>query len=97
MTSIIHRRSPPHRRRASHLNFPANNNHNNNNSNHHQQSSKRVETSDPQTSLEPFPDEGEVFQVFDQHKRLDKFSHFQHNHPVPDTKIKVSTMCESEY
>ena len=96
MTSIIHRRSPPHRRRASHLNFPANNNNNINNSNHHQQS-KRVETSDPQTSLEPFPDEGEVFQVFDQHKRLDKFSHFQHNHPVPDTKIKVSTMCESEY
>ena len=87
MTSIIHRRSsPPHRRRASHLNFPAKNN---NNLNHHQQS-KRVET-DQQNSLEPFPDEGEVFQVFDQHKRLDKFSHFQHNHPVPDTKTKV--MC----
>ena len=81
MTSIIHRRSSPpqHRRRASHLNFPANNNNNNSNQ---------------QPSLEPFPDEGEVFQVFDQHKRLDKFSHFQHNHPVPDTKIKVSTMCE---
>ena len=83
MTSIIHRRSSPpqHRRRASHLNFPATNNNNSN----------------QQPSLEPFPDEGEVFQVFDQHKRLDKFSHFQHNHPVPDTKIKVSTMCESEY
>ena len=32
-------------------------------------------------SLENFPDEGEIFQVFDQHRRLDKFEQYNnHNH-----------------
>ena len=30
-------------------------------------------------SLENFPDEGEIFQVFDQHRRLDKFEQYN-NH-----------------
>ena len=38
-------------------------------------------------SLEQFPDEGEIFQVFDQHKRLDKFD--QQHHKQLNDKSKV--------
>ena len=38
-------------------------------------------------SLEQFPDEGEIFQVFDQHKRLDKFDQ-QHRQLHDKTKVR---------
>ena len=46
-------------------------------------------------SLEQFPDEGEIFQVFDQHKRLDKFDQQHHRQLNDKTKVRTKKYSHS--
>ena len=46
-------------------------------------------------SLEQFPDEGEIFQVFDQHKRLDKFDQQHHKQLNDKTKVRTKKYSHS--
>ena len=53
-------------------------------------------------SLENFPDEGEIFQVFDQHRRLDKFEQYNNHqkknlHDSDSNKIKeIKVICKKD-